>query len=470
MPNEPRRLEDIAPGTSLLPIPFSLSLFACLLFAVTLALDLAAFRGAFTPPVWLSIGNIDDARGLLSALLGAVSTVLALIFSVSLLVFSAAATQFGPRLMHRFLRDRMMQITLGLFVATFFHTLLTFIAVRQHGAEQFVPQLTIITTCALVVLSFASLVFFNNKIAASIQTNNVLPGILEDLQTAVTQISNSRALQAGRPSETPQIPGTLQLRDIAELQELFARDGAVVRSAISGFVQVIHFERLASEAAQANAIISLLFRPGQFVGQAETIARVLPAQCAKALGPSVIGAVQLGRHRNLDQDLEFAIAQLVEIALRALSPAINDTYTALYCIEWLGEAMRGLVNLPEPTGIWSSEDGKVSILFPPLQFRDIVKTAFDLLRQASVGNAAVKVRLLDTWSRLAPDLRNSKQRQSLLEQAHAVWEAASQEMMAAVDRADIKLAYDRSVELLSAFPKEKILPESAALPGKILHS
>ena len=166
---------------------------------------------------------------------------------------------------------------------------------------------------------------------------------------------------------------------------LSARDGAVVHSIIGGFVQKVHFERLASEAAQANAVISLLFRPGQFVGQGETIARVLPAQCVKAMGPSVVGAVQLGRHRNLDQDLEFAIAQLVEIALRALSPAINDTYTALYCIDWLGGAIRGLVNLPEPTGVWSSEDGKVSVLFPPLQFRDIVKTAFDLLRQASIG-------------------------------------------------------------------------------------
>src|SRR5260370_3564171 len=122
MPKEPRRLADIAPGTSLLPIPFSLSLFACLLFAVTLALDFAVFRGAITLPVWLSIGNIDDARGLLSALLGAVSTVLALICSVSLLVFSAAATQFGPRLMHRFLRCRMSQITLGVVDATSLRT------------------------------------------------------------------------------------------------------------------------------------------------------------------------------------------------------------------------------------------------------------------------------------------------------------------------------------------------------------
>jgi uncharacterized membrane protein len=446
MPNVPRHLEDIAPGTSLLPIPFCLSLFACLFFAVTIALDAKVFRGTFTLPAWLSVGNIDDARALLSALLGAVSTVLALIFSVSLLVFSAAATQFGPRLMHRFLRDRMMQIALGLFIATFFHVLLTFIAVRQHGADQFVPQLTIMTTCTLVVISFASLVFFNNKIAMSIQTNNVLPGILK------------------RTSEIPQNPGPLQLRDVAELQKLSARDGAVVRSVISGFVQVIHFERMASETAQAKVVVSLLFRPGQFVGQGETIARVLPAQCVKALGPSVIGAVKLGRHRNLEQDLEFAIAQLVEIALRALSPAINDTYTALYCIDWLGEAIRGLASLPEQTGIWSSEDGKVSILFPPLQFRDIVKTAFDLLRQASIGNAAVKVHLLHTWSRLAPDLTNPIQSQALLEQAQAVWETSSQETMAAVDRADIKLAYDSSVELLSAFLKEEGHLKNATLP------
>jgi uncharacterized membrane protein len=100
---------------------------------MTIALDAKVFQGTLTLPVWLSVGNIDDARALLSALLGAVSTVLALIFSVSLLVFSAAATQFGPRLIHRFLRDRMMQITLGLFVATFFHALLTFVAVRQLG-------------------------------------------------------------------------------------------------------------------------------------------------------------------------------------------------------------------------------------------------------------------------------------------------------------------------------------------------
>ena len=221
MPNI-RSLRDIAPGTSLLPMPIILSLFACLLFAATLTIDFAAFRGAFALPVWLSVGNVDDARALLGAIIGAVSTVLALIFSVSLLVFSAAATQFGPRLMQRFLRDRMMQFTLGLFVATFFHALFTFIAVRQQGALQFVPQLTVITTCAMVVFSFLSLVVFNDSIASSIQTNNVLPGILDDLRDAIMEISDSRVQQAKRTNGAPKIPTNLGLRDIAELQGVFS--------------------------------------------------------------------------------------------------------------------------------------------------------------------------------------------------------------------------------------------------------
>jgi uncharacterized membrane protein len=379
-----------------------------------------------------------------------VSTVLALIFSVSLLVFSAAATQFGPRLMQRFLRDRMMQFTLGLFVATFFHALFTFIAVRQHGAVQFVPQLTVITTCAMVVLSFTSLVIFNNNIASSIQTNNVLPGILEDLKDAIIQISNSRVQQAKRTNGVPKIPSTFGLREIAELQELSATGGAVVLSAASGFVQIIQYDRLASEALRVKAVISLLLRAGQFVEAGEIIARILPARCVEVMAPAVVEAVQLGRHRNLDQDLEFAITQLVEIALRALSPAINDTYTGLYCIDWLGEGIRGLVNMPEPNGVWCSEDGEVRLLVPPLQFREVVKTAFDLLRQASTGNAAVKVRLLHTWTKLAPHLSTPMQKPALLEQANAVREAAAQEAMAGIDREDIEIAFGRAVALLSA--------------------
>jgi uncharacterized membrane protein len=223
-----------------------------------------------------------------------------------------------------------------------------------------------------------------------------------------------------------------------------------VRSATNGFVKVIDLDRLASEAARAKAVISLLFRPGQFVGAGEVIAHVLPAPCVETMAPMVVAAVQLGRHRNADQDIEFAMAQLVEIALRALSPAINDTYTGLYCIDWLGEGIRGLVNLHESEGAWCSKAGEVLLLFPSLHFREVVKTAFDLIRQASTGNVAVKIRLLQTWAKLAPDITTPTQNQALLEQVNAVWEVACLETMAATDRADIKIAYDSAVASLSA--------------------
>jgi uncharacterized membrane protein len=456
MRRRPHPLSDIFPGTSLLPIPFALSLLACAMFAATMALDIAAARGAFTLPAWLSVGNVDDARTLLGAFLGAVSTVLALIFSVSLLVFSAAATQFGPRLMYRFLGDRMMQVTLGLFVATFLHATLTLIAVRDQGSlllfvsQSFVPQLTVLTTCALVVVSFACLVVFNNNIASSIQTNNVLPRIVDDLKVALAEVSDLVTEQARRSGGTPRISGQFRTNDVAELRQLCATDGAIVRSAFSGFVQTIQHERLISGAARADAVVRLLFRPGHFVREGDTIARVLPAQAGEAMAPVVLGAVQVGRHRNLEQDLEFAIAQLVEIALRALSPAINDTYTGLYCIDWLGDGIRGLAHLPKLDGAWCSDKGEVRLLLPPMHFRDIVKTAFDSIRQASSGNAAVKIRLLSTWTALAPHLSTPAQNQALLEQANAIWEFASQEAMAAMDRAEIKVAYDEAVVSLSA--------------------
>jgi uncharacterized membrane protein len=446
----PHPLSDISPGTSLLTIPFSLSLLACGMFAATMALDLAAFHGQLTLPAWLSVGNVEDARALLGAFLGAVSTVLALIFSVSLLVFSAAATQFGPRLMYRFLRDRMMQVTLGLFVATFLHALLTIIVVRQQGHIEFVPQLTVLTTCTLVVLSFGCLVAFNNSIASSIQTNNVLPRIVDDLKSALIEVSGLVAEQTRRSNGTPKVPGRFRSRDAAELLQLCATDGAIVRSAVSGFVQTMRHEWLISEAAQGEAVVRFLMRPGHFVREGDVIARVLPAQAVGGMAPAVIRAVQIGRHRNLEQDLEFAIAQLVEIALRALSPAINDTYTGLYCIDWLGDGIRGLVNLPKLDGVWCDESGEDRAFFPPILFREIVKTAFDSIRQASSGNTAVTIRLLHTWARLAPHLTAPGQHQALLEQANAVWEVASREPMAAMDRADIKATFDGAVAALSA--------------------
>src|SRR5208283_20963 len=186
------RVAQAVPGTNLVPVPYGIAGAVVIMLAITLALD-----GLFGPqlvvlPSWLSIGNVDDARAILGAILGAVSTVLALIFSVTLLVFSMAVSQFGPRLMPYFLRDRTMQVAIGLFLGTFLHSLATFVVTGQRGDTTFVPQLTVLCSVVLVFVSFCYLVIYNNQIAQAIQTNNVLARIIENLYAAISELAEQR--------------------------------------------------------------------------------------------------------------------------------------------------------------------------------------------------------------------------------------------------------------------------------------
>src|SRR5271163_2506584 len=150
-------------------IPLILSLAAIALFGITLIPDILDSYGIIHLPWWLSMGSIDDARAILSAMMGAVATVLALIFSVALLVLSMVATLFGPRLLYRFLQDWVTQFTIGLFMATFIYLCLVFLVTHQDANSTFIPQVSLITSWFLVVLSFGFLVYYSHRIAISVQ-------------------------------------------------------------------------------------------------------------------------------------------------------------------------------------------------------------------------------------------------------------------------------------------------------------
>jgi uncharacterized membrane protein len=140
-------------------IPLRLSLAAVALFAVTLIPDILDRYGVIHIPSWLTMGGIDDARAILSAMMGAVATVLALIFSVALLVLSMVATLFGPRLLYRFLQDWVTQAAIGMFMATFVYICLVFLVTHQDPHSAFIPQISLIVSWVLVVFSFGFLVY-----------------------------------------------------------------------------------------------------------------------------------------------------------------------------------------------------------------------------------------------------------------------------------------------------------------------
>jgi uncharacterized membrane protein len=425
-------------------VPFALCLAAGLLFLVTVEVDHAVARGSVTLPGWISVGGPDDARAILGALLGAVSTVLALIFSVALLVLSIAVSQFGPRMLNRFVRDGITQLTLGLFMATFVYTLLAFVVTRQQGGRQFVPQLTLCSSVALVVLSFVFLVIFSHRVATSIQTQNVVAAIVADLDAAIIE------WLADSGTHTEPIGAPAAAAELDALLSRCAAEGAVVRASRTGFIQEIAHLDLVAAAERAEAVVRLLYRPGQFVMGDSVLGYVIPPDRAAALAPLVARHVRIGTNRTLTQDLEFGVAQLVEIALRALSPAINDTFTGLTCIDWLGDELRAFFRGQERSGAWLGSSGTVRLVRPPLRAARLVKTAFDQIRQAASGNPAVSIRLLQTFGRLARQVDNPRVREALAQQAEAVWEAASTDTLVKSDRADVEAAYHATREALTA--------------------
>jgi len=153
---------------------------AVALFAITLVPDILDKYGVIHIPSWLTMGSIDDARAILSAMMGAVATVLALIFSVALLVLSMVSTLFGPRLLYRFLQDWVTQVTIGMFMGTFVYICLVFLVTHQDPHSSFIPQISLITAWMLVVLSFGFLVHYSHRVAKSIQNPDMIGAIVDD--------------------------------------------------------------------------------------------------------------------------------------------------------------------------------------------------------------------------------------------------------------------------------------------------
>ncbi len=443
-------------------VPLKMSLACMVLFAITVTLDALASFHVIHIPDWFTMGGIDDARAILSAMMGCVSTVLALIFSVALLVLSMVANLFGPRLLYRFVQDWVTQACIGLFMGAFIYVFLVFLVTHKDEHTEFIPQVSLITSWFLVLGAFCFLVFYSHRVAVLIQNPDAIGRIVEDLRRAV-ELAAPNSKGEPQPAISNQQP-PLQTATAApnskgehHVQQLnpfethrTPGDNAAIASLRSGYLQEIDHEALVSAAAKADALISVPFRPGQFVLEGETLASISPASTLASLTPLVARSIRLGHHRVLSQDLEFGIAQIVEIAIRALSPAINDTFTGIACVDLLGESLTILAEKPLCSGNWFDTDGKLRLQARPLLLPRLVKQAFDQIRQASADNPAVLIRMLSTIERLAPKLRGADEHNALVVQADAIWETANTRPLVTMDRADIEAAWQKAQTALAS--------------------
>jgi uncharacterized membrane protein len=334
-------------------------------------------------------------------------------------------------MLRNFIRDWITQFTLGSFVATFVYAILALVSIGPGAHGEFVPHLSITVTMALVVLDVAVLVMFIDHIAKSIQLPQVIASIARDL---------SRAIEADVAS-----PGADAPKSGPSLSEMLVRldeDSGVVSATSSGYLQYVSMSTLIDISRSRHAVIRLLHRPGHFVVEGQPLANVWPAAAAPGVARALGGAHATGPHRTLTQDLSFAVDQLVEIAIRALSPAVNDTFTALACIDWLGDGLCKIADRWQPATVHRDATGHVRVITVTVGFRRLVERAHDKIRQAGRAMPAVMIRQLDGLAKVMAHTTSSAQREVLLEQAAMILRASEESVPEEADRADVRRRYD----------------------------
>ncbi len=417
--------------TNLWLVPTIEVVLAALLFVGTYLIDRAAYNGHITLPSWVISGSADAVRQILTALAAAVITVIGLVFSITIVTLTLASTQFGPRMLRNFIRDGGTQITLGTFVATFVYAMLTLVAIAPGPHGDFVPHVSVTVTLALVALDLGVLIYFIDHIAKSIQLPEVIASIARDLAKAIDQeLAPSTTVAKRGPS-------------VAELMRRIDEEGGVVRARRSGYLQFVRFDTLIGISSSAHAVVRLLERPGHFVVEGHALALVWPAEAAPRVARQLDRAHAMGSHRTLTQDVSFAVDQLVEIAIRALSPAVNDTFTALTCIDWLGDSLCKVTLHWSPTTVHRDRGGNIRVMTATVSYRRLVERSFEKIRQAATGMPAVMIRQLDALAEVAVYTSTEQQRVVVEREAAKIMRLCEESVGEAADRAAVTARYER---------------------------
>ena len=419
--------------TNLWLVPSLEVLGAAVLFGCTLSLDRAAYRGAFAVPAWMISGSADAARQILTAIAAAVITVVGVVFSIILVTLTLASTQFGPRMLRNFIRDRGTQLTLGTFVATFVYAVLVLVSIGPGSHGDFVPHIGVTTTLGLMVADLGVLIYFIHHTAVSIQLPQVIASIARDLADAIETQGGDQHFHDRGPERGP---GT------TEIVALLESGSEAVLASASGYVQFIRLDSLVTFATDADVVLSLMHRPGHFITQGQPVATVWPPTAAVQVS-DVLGRSHLtGPNRILSQDVSFGIDQLVEIAIRALSPAVNDTFTALTCIDWLGDSLCKVMRHWHPARVHRDSQGYIRVMAAQPSYERLVQRAFEKIRQAGQGMPAIMIRQLEALAKMMTETSSASQRRLLLDQAEMIQRACERSVAEASDRDDVQRRFE----------------------------
>jgi len=289
-------------------------------------------------------------------------------------------------------------------------------------------------TLALLVLDLGVLIYFIHHIATQIQLPQVIASIARDLSRAIaTQMANTAA-----SAEIPDRAAGLAEPSVP---------GGTVAAPSSGYLQFIDRRTLLRIASRADVVIHMMYRPGHFLVQGYPLATVWPADRAELVSRELGRSHVTGPYRTLVQDVSFGLDQLVEIALRALSPAVNDTFTAMTCIDWIGDSLCKVTGSWRPTHVFCDEAGTVRVITTEPTYERLVQRSFEKIRQAGQGMPAIMIRQLDALAKIMQRATTPADRALLLDQAAMIQRLGESTVPEESDRTAVTAAYQAVLDV-----------------------
>lgn len=382
----------------------------------------------------------ESSRNLLETIATSMITVAGVVFSITLVALSLASSQYSSRVLNTFMNDRTNQIVLGVFVGIFAYCLVVIRTIKDTEEGFFVPELAVLFGLILGIVGIAFLVFFIHHIATSIQASQILLTVFEEtIENIDSTFDEQLEAENFVVHAEPNRPG---------------KNWYTVLSTQTGYIQQIDMRPLLTFARQEEAVVSLERGIGEFLIAGAPALSVFHADPPDdKIVRNLNGAFTLGRQRTPYKDVAYGIRQLVDVALKALSPGVNDTTTAVMVIDYLTAILVHLADRPIETP-YIIEDDDLRVLLRGPTYTILVAEAFKQICQNAEGNKAILIRLFGSLEVLAGQTKDTKRRQVLLMHARDMVETARRSVASTSDRQEIQDLSTRVIDLLDV-PEEK---------------
>lgn len=373
----------------------------------------------------------EGSRGMLATIAGSMITVAGVTFSITVVAVTQASAQYSPRILRNFMRDRPSQLVLGGLAAIFAYCLVVLRTIRSGEDEvRFVPSLAVLLGFVLAGVGLGLLLYYIHHVASSLQPTSIIRRVTDDTLAAVDRLFPAEIGAPAREAAGDEVPPP------------GAPGARVVLARSTGYLQFVDAARLLDAACRDDLVVHVAHRVGDFVVEGMPLATVAARRGGADTDGPLHDAFEIGAFRTVDQDAEFGVVQLVDIALKALSPGVNDPTTALTCLDYLGAILvRAAARADEPAV--RRVDGTVRVVAHGPTFERLLDRALHDIRRNARGQHAILeaiLRVLDTVGGVTTD---PARRALLAAHAELVLEAVERTVEAPGDRARLRTLADR---------------------------